>query len=134
MLAAACAKFALTSAPSMYARGRESLEGLPIFVNTWDETAPHAAYFTINDAITDGPRIAEAVRRGYLVRTRADVDTYEARNNDASRLEAALNSGAHFISTDYLEPRRDFSPYAARLPEGGAARCNPVRAPSPAGC
>jgi hypothetical protein len=46
-------------------------------------------------------------------------------------LEAALESGAHVISTDFPEvgmSARYNSDFVARLPEGGAARCNPVSA------
>ena len=41
---------------------------------------------------------------GYLVRTRSDANTTEARENDYSRFEAALESGAQIISTDYYLP------------------------------
>jgi hypothetical protein len=68
------------------------------------------------------------VRRGFLVRTRADADTVESRANDTRRRDAALASGAQYVSTDYMQPDMRFGGYAARMPEGTVAACNPVRA------
>ncbi|MEO1404932.1 MAG: phosphatidylinositol-specific phospholipase C1-like protein [Pseudomonadota bacterium] len=120
--------FALDESPEVveaYMRGRSSLEGLPLFVNTIDPEADHAAYFTINDPKTEGERISDMVTSGFVVRTRADADTVEARNNDTSRLEAALSSGAQYISTDYYLARTDFGDYKASLPGGEVTRCSP---------
>ncbi|HJV42737.1 phosphatidylinositol-specific phospholipase C1-like protein, partial [Caulobacter sp.] len=78
----------------LYLRGHTSLEGLPIFVNALDEAADYAAYFTLNDPIGQQDRIQAAVRAGFVVRTRADSDTAEARTNDTRRREAAFASGA----------------------------------------
>ena len=49
-------------------------------------------------------RIAALVRDGYIVRTRADADTFEARTNSTERRDRALGSGAQYVSTDYPEP------------------------------
>jgi hypothetical protein len=122
--------FAMDERPSkveVYLRGRNSLEGLPVFVNSVSEDAPHAAYFTINNPIRDQERIQAAVKAGFIVRTRADADTVEARENSTERREAAFASGAQYISTDYYYPRGEWSNYSVSLPGGGAARCNPVR-------
>lgn len=110
-----------------YRGARKSLEGRIFFIST-DEDSPAAAYLTINDPIADGPRIARDVAAGYLVRTRADADTREARVNDTKRREAALASGAQYVSTDYLWPDARFAGgYTVRLPGGVVARCSPVR-------
>lgn len=115
-----------------YRGARRSLEGRVFFINT-DEDSPAAAYLTLNDPIADGARIARDVAAGYLVRTRADADTKEARVDDTRRREAALASGAQYVSTDYLWPDPRFAgAYQVRLPGGVAARCNPVRRPG--GC
>ncbi len=122
--------FALDESPAKVAayRGtRRSLEGRVFFINT-DEDSPAAAYLTINDPIKEGDRIRRDVMAGYLVRTRADADTKEARANDPRRRDAALASGAQFVSTDYLWPDPRFAgSYRVRLPGGVAARCSPVR-------
>jgi hypothetical protein len=67
------------------------------------------------------------VNQGFLIRTRADADTREARSGDTARREAALASGAQFISTDYQDPDPRFGTgYAAKLPDGAVTRCNLV--------
>lgn len=113
---------------SLYRAGRKSLEGRLMFVNA-PEDSPAAAYLTLNEALTDTAHITADVKAGFLVRTRADADTAEARKNDTARRDAALASGAQYVSTDYMEPDARFGPYQARLPGGAAALCNPQRAP-----
>jgi len=120
--------FALDEGPetvTVYMRGKASLEGLVMFVNSISEQADHAAYFTFNDPLGDADRIQAALAKGFLVRTRADADTVEARSGDTARRDAALASGAQYISTDYYQPRTEFSDYQVALPGGGAARCGP---------
>jgi hypothetical protein len=72
--------------------------------------------------------IAGAVNQGFLVRTRADADTVEARVNDTTRRDRALASGAQYVSTDYMVPDTRFGPYQARMPAGVVVACNPLRA------
>ena len=104
-------------------------EPRPLFMHL-PETDPRAAIFVINDPLAEGDRIRRLVAQGYLVRTRADADTQEARRNDTRRREAAFASGAQAISTDYYVPSTRFdSEYVVRLPS--VARCNPVSAPGP---
>jgi hypothetical protein len=92
---------------------------------------PAAAYLTLNDPLKEADRIRRAVQAGFVVRTRADADTAEARVNDVRKREAALASGAQYISTDYLWPDPRFpGGYQVRLPNGAAAICNPVRKPT----
>ncbi len=112
---------------SLYRAGRKSLEGRMMFINA-PEDSPAAAYLTLNEALTDTAHITKDVKAGFLVRTRADADTVEARKNDTARRDAALASGAQYISTDYMEPDTRFGPYQARLPNGTVAVCNPQRA------
>lgn len=110
-----------------YIGGRKSLEGRVMFVNA-PEDSPAAAYLTLNET-SDIPRITDDVKKGFIVRTRADADTVEARANDTSRRDKALASGAQYVSTDYMRPDTRFGDYQARMPDGVVASCNPVRAP-----
>ena len=124
--------FALDEGPAkvaIYRGKRASLEGRAMFVNT-DEASPAAAYLTLNDPIAQKDRIAAAVKAGFIVRTRADADTWAARDADVAQRSAALSSGAQYVSTDYMwaDPRLPGG-YTVRLPGGVAAACNPVRAP-----
>lgn len=121
--------FALDEGPAKvaaYTAGRPSLEGRAMFVNT-DETSPAAAYLTLNDPVAEQDRIRAAVAAGFVVRTRADADTREARGGGTARRSAALASGAQYVSTDYLWADSRFPTYQTRLTGGAAAACNPVR-------
>ena len=111
-----------------YQGGRKSLEGRVMFVNA-PEDSPAAAYLTLNEALTDSAHITHDVELGYLVRTRADADTVEARDNNTARRDKALASGAQYVSTDYMQPDDRFGPYQARMPKGFVAACNPKRHP-----
>jgi hypothetical protein len=102
-----------------------SLEGRTMFV-TAPEDSPAAAFLVLNET-SDIPHIRDAVHRNFLVRTRADADTVEARTNDTSRRDKALTSGAQYISTDYMEADARLSDYTARMPAGVIAACNPER-------
>jgi len=87
---------------------------------------PRAAIRVINDPVAGAKDIARALRRGMLVRTRADADTAEARTGSTTRRDAAFASGAQFISTDYYLMASHFGTnYQVLLPGGGAIRCNP---------
>lgn len=121
--------FALDEDPrkvAIYRGARRSLEGRAMFVNT-DEASSAGAYITLNDPLAERPRIARAVADGYLVRTRADADTVEARNNDARRKQAAFDSGAQYISTDYPRPDPRWGSYQVEFSEQHYLRCNPSR-------
>ena len=85
-----------------------------------------AAILVMNDPLKAFDDIRARVAEGFLVRTRADADTVEARSADDTRMRAAFASGAHFISTDYYVPdERLESDYRVRFPEGGYARQSP---------
>jgi hypothetical protein len=112
---------------AVYRGPRKSLEGRVFFINT-DEASPAAAYLTLNDPVRDQTRIRRDVAAGYLVRTRADANTREARADDTGPRDAALQSGAQYVSTDYLWPDARFAGgYHVAFPGGLVARCNPVR-------
>lgn len=90
-----------------YIKHHPSLKGRVMFVNA-PEGTPEAAFMVINNPVRDQERIKEMVAKGYLVRTRADADTKQARENDYTMFEAAKASGAQIISTDYYLPEKYF--------------------------
>lgn len=112
-----------------YLEGHPALEGRLVFVSV-PTTHPAAAWMKRNDPINDFQEIQELVRCGFLVRTRADANTAEARTNDPRKRGRALASGAQFVSTDYPEPDLRFSSYSVRLPGSVIARPNPVNGPT----
>jgi hypothetical protein len=122
--------FALDEAPrkvAIYRGERRSLEGRRMFVNI-EESSPAAAYITLNEPLQDAKRIRAAVEAGFIVRTRADADTLEARDGKSERRDAALASGAQYVSSDYMQPDPRFAGYSVGLPDGATTVCNPVRA------
>ncbi|MFT2016120.1 Ca2+-dependent phosphoinositide-specific phospholipase C [Streptomyces sp. 796.1] len=91
---------------------------------------PDAAVVLMEDPVKDRAKMQELVRAGYLIRTRTDANTAEARSGDTTRRDAAFASGAQIIDTDYPEPDPRINPtYGVRVPGGTAGRCNPVNAP-----
>jgi len=110
-----------------YLDGHPSLEGRVMFTSSMPGQ-PSAGFVKRNDPIGSGAQIADLVHDGYLVRTRADSDTQQARSGDTTQRDAALASGAQFVSTDYPEPdpRPGFTDYFVEIPGGSPARCNPI--------
>lgn len=113
-----------------YLAGHPSLRGRVLFTNARPGDAD-AAFVEHNDAAgaQNIAEIQDLVRKGYVVRTRADADTVQARTGDTTTRDAALQSGAQWVSTDY--PVAGISSmfgtdYVASIPDGHPARCNPV--------
>lgn len=109
-----------------YRAGRPSLEGRVLFTNSTPGSAD-AAFVKVNGPIGNVSYIQSLVAAGYVVRTRSDEPTRQARSNDPTQRQAALQSGAQWVSTDYpVAGSSPFSPYFAAIPGGDPARCNPV--------
>jgi len=108
-----------------YLEGHPALRDRLMFASVPPENSA-AAWFKCNNPIKDFDQIQKLVREGFLVRTRADADTRQARSGDVTQRDKALASGAQFISTDYPEPDRRFSDYSVRFPGRQVARSNPV--------
>lgn len=114
----------------IYVQGHSSLKGRILFTNS-DPGRPETAFVEQNDGSIEA--IDGLVKQGYLVRTRTDEGTKQARTNDTTRRDLALSSGAQMISTDYpaSEPS-EWTGFKVALPDGLVARCNPVNKPE--GC
>jgi hypothetical protein len=116
---------------SDYLAGHPSLRGRVMFTSAAPPAA-EAGFVKLNDPLSDFDRIQEVVEQGFIVRTRADADTVQARSGDPTQREAALASGAQFVSTDYPVPNPAFGTgYQVVIPDGTPGRCNPVSAPIP---
>ncbi|NQE64015.1 Ca2+-dependent phosphoinositide-specific phospholipase C [Caulobacter sp. RHG1] len=113
-----------------YMQGRPNLEGRLAFVQG-RPGMPHAAFVMLDNALTRGAEIRDLVSRGYLVRTRSDIDTGEARTNDVARRDAALASGAQIVSTDYPFAPNIFGNSFVVSPFPGGSRPNPVAIAGP---
>jgi len=107
-----------------YIQGHPSLKGRVLFANAEPGT-PEAGFMIRNNPKDE--QIPELVKKGYLIRTRADSDTKQARKNDWSDFEAACKSGAQIITTDYYKKSTHFkSDYAISFADGKYFRANPL--------
>lgn len=107
----------------VYTKGHPNLEGRVLFTNAVPG-APDAAFTEENDGTVE--EIDRLAREGYLIRTRTDADTVQARTNDTLRRNAVIQSGAQILSTDYPKGAAAASGFVVEFPGGAMMRCNPV--------
>jgi hypothetical protein len=105
-----------------YQGTRKSLEGRAMFVAT-DQASPLAAFISVPDPIKDNAQILEAVRSGFIVSTRADESTREARANNTARRNAAFASGAQIVQTNFVSADPAIGSYRVSLADNPAAMC-----------
>ncbi len=109
-----------------YSKNHPSLKERVLFINA-EAGHPEAAAMILNNP--EDKNIPELVKKGYIIRTRADSNTKEARTNDYSHFEAAKKSGAQIITTDYYVPSTLFkSDYHISFKNGAYVRENPITA------
>jgi len=87
---------------------------------------PEAAFVKRNDATRDKEQIKDLVKRGYIIRTRSDAETWEARKNDYTDMNNAFESGAQITSTDFYKPDLRFSSFQVKFPNGEPGRKNVI--------
>lgn len=104
----------------LYTRNLTSLAGRILFAES-APTDPFAAIAILNEPLSNGSAITEAVAANMLVRSFVD-GTQEER-------DAAMTNGVHFLTTDYPAPV-DGMDYWFDLPGGTPSRCNPITAPA----
>lgn len=113
-----------------YTRGRPKLDGRVMFVAERDERQPHTSILMVDNPLGQEARIARYALQHFLVRTRADAELVR----DRRRRDAALQSGAHLIASDFVAPRHGW----LELDAQAAGRCNPlttaVRSDAAAAC
>lgn len=107
-----------------YIAGHPALKNRVMFTNS-APNQPEAAFMILNNP--KDAQIPVLVKAGFMVRTRADADTQQARKNDFSDFEAACQSGAQVITTDYYLKSTHFkSDYVVQFPGGKYFRPNPL--------
>ena len=109
--------------------GHPSLAGRVLFTSA-DPGNDDAAFIKLNE-LEGRPDRARASPAGYVVRTRADARHARRRASTTRRpRDAAIASGAQWVSTDYPVPNPAFGTgYFVEIPDGHPARCNPLNAP-----
>src|SRR5262249_16501500 len=83
-----------------YRAGNPALEGRVLFTDA-SPGHPDAAFVKENDPLVDPARISSRVEAGYIVRTRADADTVQARTGETAQRQAALGSGRPYAAPTY---------------------------------
>jgi hypothetical protein len=86
----------------LYKKGRPNLEGRKCFI--FADASNPVEPFILQDDPTDIAVIKNLVDKGFMVRTRCDAGTMEARTGDIKRMNNAIQSGAQILSTDYYKP------------------------------
>ncbi|MBX7240776.1 MAG: phosphatidylinositol-specific phospholipase C1-like protein [Bacteroidia bacterium] len=123
--------FIADGSEKVYAQGHPSLSGRVMFTYA-PPRSPECVFIIANDAKGQQDSIRQWVKEGYMVRSRCDSDTYEARKGDVSSRDAAFASGAQILSTDYYKPDerhrkgKKWSDYAVQFPENKPFRKNPL--------
>lgn len=116
-----------------YLRGHPSLRGRVMFTQSTIND-DYAAFMIINNPIEAFERIQKRVLQGFIIRTRADSATKEGHDNDLARFNHAIQSGAHYITTDfYGQPSVLNNDYKVRFSNNMALQCNPLTT-KPADC
>jgi hypothetical protein len=111
---------------NLYLQNHNKLENRLLFVSS-NSQSDNAAFIKENNPISNFYLIKKLVKKGYLIRTRADYDTIHARENDHSQKKIAFSSGAQLISTDYPEPDHSLSNYQVSFSQkGDKIRINPL--------
>lgn len=115
---------ATPSASLVYRKNHPSLKDRVMFAQypVEDDEASFMVFWDING---HEDIVSELVNKGFLVRVSSDIGTKEARLNDKSRLNKAINSGAQFIASDYYPGH--ISPfntdYLAQFSNGATIKC-----------
>lgn len=117
-----------------YLSGHDNLKNRAAFIfsNPYD---PEAAFVKYDDSKSNLDTIKKYVTEGFIIRTRSDAGTWEARSGDYSSMNAAFESGAQIISTDYYKPdercgsSNEWSCFSVQFSGGNTAAANPVNSP-----
>jgi hypothetical protein len=118
------------SASPVYLAGHPNLQGRILFTHAVP-TEDDAAFVEMNGGTR--AEIDAVIKQGFIVRSRTDEGTVAARDNNTTRRDEVLSSGATMISTDYpLSEPSVWSGYSVGFANGMPVRCNIISAP--AGC
>ena len=115
-----------TEIRDLYVERNPTLENQTMFAIV-DENHSLASVISFVNPETHGDRLRDASDLGFMVRTRPDEATLEAREKNYTRFELALETGANFITTDI--PGSDLEAGFAIWLSQGPVMCNPRTAP-----
>lgn len=114
---------------NLYISGNHtSLQNRTVWTNSV-EGAPDGAFLKRNQPVGNVAEIQRLVKKGYIVRTRADEPITTVLQRNKTMRDDGFRSGAQIVSTDYPWyglAARWHSDYVVTLPGQAVARCNPV--------
>jgi len=103
------------------------LQNRLLFVDSDSPDQPFASFYKINNAQSEFETVQDLVSQGFIVTSNVD-DVAGSLDDNAAKLAASLESGTHFLSTNWPVVTTDGA-YYAHIPTGTPVRCNPVAAP-----
>lgn len=114
----------------LYLTDRPNLEGRAIFTRT-EPGDPDAAFIVRDNPYSkDTP---ELVKKGYVVRTRADSGLGRGSKDMPGKRDAGIASGAQYVHTDFPPGEAHAETgYVMLFPGEALMRVNPISGPSPA--
>ncbi|MDB5282252.1 MAG: hypothetical protein JWO06_1327 [Bacteroidota bacterium] len=120
---------------TVYRKGHPSFKNRTMFVYAEPKT-PEAAFVIMNEPDVFYTKIQQRVKQGYIVRTRSDEGTFEARSGDYKRMNCAFASCAQIISTDYYKPdaravSKQWSNYHVQFAGGSMIRVDSISGAEP---
>ncbi len=116
-----------TEIRDLYIERNPTLENQTMFAIV-EENHSLASVISFVNPDTHGDRLRDASAMGFMVRTRSDEATIEAQEQNYTRLEHALQTGANFITTDF--PGNDGDANFAIWLSEGPVMCNSQTAPN----
>lgn len=116
----------------MYLKGHPALHGRAMCIYGSPERTD-VAFVMQDESISDSANIVKLVKDGYIVRTRSDIETMDARANDPHRKLTAFASGAQITSTDYYVPDWRLGTFEVQWDGKHSGRVNPVTTPQKKG-
>jgi hypothetical protein len=114
-----------------YLDGHESGKGRYMFTFS-EEGKPETVFIKMDNPKKHEKDIQRLVKMGYMVRTRSDANSKDARKNSYKKSKKAFESGAQIISTDYYAGDKCYldgktcSDFRISLPEGKIFRLSPA--------
>ena len=123
----------ITYKNSNYTAEHPNLEGRQMFQFT-TESSPNAAFIIVDDARGKVQQVNDMIAHGFIVRTRSDEETTQARTGSYDERDAAFTSGSQIISTDYYKPdsragTTGWTDFHVNFDELSFARVNIINAP-----
>ena len=115
--------FLMDNRSDLYLEKYPGLRGATLFTTAKEPGDNEAVFINTNKPRKDIP---DLVKQGYIVRTRADGDTLQARVGSTELRDDAIKSGAQYISTDFPNPNEYFSDFKVLFPGDRLIRCNPI--------